>query len=426
MPVKSDAGKPEAEAGADRTVRQGAFFTDGRSACLSVQRLWAAAIKLRAAIAIWRLPHSSKTHLLIDFSAPCKAKQLDIQDGPAGFAVSPFTNPDGRKTLLLRPQFHITFQQDGSNIISVNEAPATFWNEIERCTNQPQTNLETYPGTQPDAKPGTDKAHFLHLVNEALKRIACNELEKVVIARTLQVPLARELDLLDLLRRLGDRQPNALVTLIALPGLGSWMGASPELLAGIDRGGKFRTISLAGTRAYPMDAPLSEAVWNQKEIEEQAMVSRFIVAQFKSLRPHEFWETGPRSARAGSVIHLKTEYCVDMQAVCQPALSNAMLRLLHPTSAICGMPKEAARDFILSHEGFDRGLYGGFLGPVNMDRETQLYVNLRCMQLSPSQLTLYAGAGITRDSVAENEWRETDLKCQTLRDVVADHDASST
>ncbi|MCF6354699.1 MAG: chorismate-binding protein [Candidatus Polarisedimenticolaceae bacterium] len=417
MSIKSDTGKSEA----DHAVKPGVFFADGRSSHLSMQTLWAAAIELGAAIAIWRLPHSSKTHLLIDFSAPCKAKQPDIQDGTAGFAVSPFINPDGCKTLLLRPQFHITFQQDGSNIISANEAPATFWNEIERETNQPQTNLETYPATQPDAKPGTDKAHFLNVVNEALKRIAYNEFEKVVIARTLQVPLTGGLDLLGLLRCLGNQQPDALVTLIALPGLGSWMGASPELLAGIDQGGNFRTISLAGTRAYPMDAPLSEAVWNQKEIEEQAMVSRFIVAQFKSLHLHEFRETGPRSVRAGAVIHLKTEYQVDMQAAHQPGLGNAILRRLHPTSAICGMPKETARDFILSHEGFDRGLYGGFLGPVNMDGETQLYVNLRCMQLSSSQLTLYAGAGITRDSVAENEWRETDLKCQTLQNTMVAH-----
>jgi len=312
-------------------VKPGAFFADGRSAHLSIRTLWAAAIELEAAIAIWRLPHSSNFHLLIDFSTPCEAEPLDIQDGTAGFVVSPFIDPGSRQTLLLRPQFHITFQQDGSNIISANEAPAAFWDALGRCTNQPQTNLKTYPGKQPDVKPGTDKAHFLNVVNEALKRIAHNELEKVIIARTLQVPLAGKSDLLGLLQHLDNQQPDALVSLIALPGLGSWMGASPELLAGIDREGQFRTISLAGTRAYPMDAPLSEAVWNQKEIEEQAMVSRFIVAQFKSLRLHKFWESGPRSVRAGSVIHLKTEYHVDMQAVHQPALGNAMLRLLHPT-----------------------------------------------------------------------------------------------
>jgi len=414
LSVKSDSGKPAAE------MNRIAFFADGRSARQSMQILWATAIELRAAVAIWRLPHSGDFHLLIDFSSPRREGSLDIQNGAEGFAVSPFTNPDGRKTLLLRPQFHITFQGDAAHILSADELPPTFWEVLKRQTNQPHTQLDGDPGKQPDTNPGANKSHFLDVVNRALKLIAHNKLDKVVIARTLQLPLTGKLDLLSLLRRLGDRQQDALVSLISIPGLGTWMGASPELLAGINRAGRFCTVALAGTRACPMTTPLSETVWNRKEIEEQAMVRRFIVAQFNSLRLPEFRETGPCSVRAGSVIHIKTEYQVDMQAVHHPDLGNLMLRLLHPTSAICGIPKQAARNFILSHEGFDRGLYGGFLGPVNMGGETQIYVNLRCMQISPSQLTFYAGAGITRDSVAENEWRETDLKCETLRSLVAD------
>ncbi len=401
------------------TARQGAFFADGCSARQSMQILWAAAIELRAAIAIWRLPHSGDFHLLIDFSSPRKEGLLDIQNGAEGFAVSPFINPDGRKTLLLRPQFHIIFQEDAANILSADEAPSTFWERLKSGTNQVRTALESAPGKQPDTNPGTSKSHFIDVVNRALKLITHNELDKVVIARTLQLPLTGKPDLPALLQRLGNRQPNALVSLVSIPGLGSWMGASPELLVGLDKEGRFRTVALAGTRAYSMSAPLSEIAWNRKEREEQAMVSRFIVAQFNALQLREFRETEPCSVRAGSVIHLKTEYQVDMQAAHRPDLGNLMLRLLHPTSAICGIPRQAARDFILSHEGFDRGLYGGFLGPVNMEGETQLYVNLRCMQISPSQLTFYAGAGITRDSVAEDEWRETDLKCETLRSLVA-------
>ncbi len=401
------------------TARQGAFFADGCSARQSMQILWAAAIELRAAIAIWRLPHSGDFHLLIDFSSPRKEGLLDIQNGAEGFAVSPFINPDGRKTLLLRPQFHIIFQEDAANILSADEAPSTFWESLKSGTNQVRTALESTPGKQPDTNPGTSKSHFIDVVNRALKLITHNELDKVVIARALQLPLTGKPDLPALLQRLGNRQPNALVSLVSIPGLGSWMGASPELLVGLDKEGRFRTVALAGTRAYSMSTPLSETAWNRKEREEQAMVSRFIVAQFNALHLREFRETEPCSVRAGSVIHLKTEYQVDMQAAHRPDLGNLMLRLLHPTSAICGIPKQAARDFILSHEGFDRGLYGGFLGPVNMEGETQLYVNLRCMQISPSQLTFYAGAGITRDSVAEDEWRETDLKCETLRSLVA-------
>lgn len=384
----------------------------------SIQALWAAAIEFGACIAIWRLPRSGELHLLIDFSSDCQQSQLDIQAGASGFAISPFVNPRGKKTLLLRPQFHIVFQADETHILSADETPPAFWETHEK--HQHPDKFTLHHGTQPDTKCSSDKSHFLGLVNKALQMIGRDKLDKVVAARTLKLPLSENFNLASLLRRLGNKQADAFISLVSIPSLGTWMGASPELLVEINRNRKFRTVSLAGTQAYPADAPLSEAVWKQKEIEEQAMVSRFIVAQFKSIRLREFQETGPRSVRAGSLIHLKTEYHVDINAVPYPDLGDVMLRLLHPTSAICGMPRQAARDFISSHEDLERGLYGGFLGPVNMNGETQLYVNLRCMQLSRSQSVLYAGAGITHDSVAENEWRETSLKCRTLRDVLKD------
>ena len=107
-----------------------------------------------------------------------------------------------------------------------------------------------------------------------------------------------------------------------------------------------------------------------------------------------------------------------MEATNFPLLGSVMLDLLHPTSAVCGMPKEFAKEFIRSHEKFDREFFSGYLGPVNLDEETHLFVNLRCMQLNHSNATLYAGAGVTEDSIPHNEWVETQLKCDTLIDVL--------
>ena len=95
-----------------------------------------------------------------------------------------------------------------------------------------------------------------------------------------------------------------------------------------------------------------------------------------------------------------------------------MKNLLHPTSAVCGMPKLSALQFIEQNEHLNRGLYSGYLGPVNMGGISKLYVNLRCMQLFDQSAKLYAGAGITFDSIPEREWDETTLKCHTLLDVM--------
>ena len=61
---------------------------------------------------------------------------------------------------------------------------------------------------------------------------------------------------------------------------------------------------------------------------------------------------------------------------------------------------------------------GGFLGPVHIQGESSLYVNLRCMQLGENAAHLYVGAGITADSQPQAEWRETELKAETMLAVL--------
>jgi isochorismate synthase len=95
-----------------------------------------------------------------------------------------------------------------------------------------------------------------------------------------------------------------------------------------------------------------------------------------------------------------------------------MLKLLHPTSAVCGMPLESAREFLRANEGYDRQFYTGYLGPVNVKGESHLFVNLRCMQLFSKKAILYAGAGVTIDSDAEKEWEETEMKLDTLLSAI--------
>jgi isochorismate synthase len=121
---------------------------------------------------------------------------------------------------------------------------------------------------------------------------------------------------------------------------------------------------------------------------------------------------------AGNVMHLKTDYEVDMKEVNFPQLGSVMLKLLHPTSAVCGMPLEAAMNFLETNEGYDREFYSGFLGPVNYQSESSIFVNLRCMQLLEDKVRLYAGAGVTADSIPEKEWEETEMKMRGMLSLI--------
>ena len=230
-------------------------------------------------------------------------------------------------------------------------------------------------------------------------------------------PLLPGFDPLVTFAELSRRYERAFVSLVSVPGVGTWLGASPEVLAEVTADGHFRTMALAGTQPLVPGALPQAAIWRQKEIEEQALVARYIVSCFKQLRLREYHETGPRTVAAGQLLHLRTDFAVDLRHVPAPAsLGTDMLRLLHPTSAVGGMPKVAALEFLRRHEGYDRAYYSGFLGPVNVAEPgvSRLFVNLRCLQVRASQAILYAGTGLTADSDPTREWQETELKLQTV------------
>jgi isochorismate synthase len=262
---------------------------------------------------------------------------------------------------------------------------------------------------------------FHTLVAQSTAAIERGLFEKVVASRMKVVDLPETFDVALFFIRLTNLYPHALVSLVSSPSTGSWMGATPELLVSTDREMRFKTVALAGTKPLLAGTDIRNVAWTQKDIEEQALVSRYIINCFKKIRLREYEEHGPRTAAAGNVLHLKTEYEVDMQATNFPQLGSTMLRMLHPTSAVCGMPLAPAIDFLQKEEGYNRRFYAGFLGPVNVSGENHMYVNLRCMQLLPQQqASLYAGAGITRDSIPAKEWEETEFKMNTLLQAITE------
>ena len=374
---------------------------------MSLQSLWSSAMALEGSVAVWRCPREDKIHFLADLSESPSKGRIDLQNTEPGFLVSPFMNPEGNETIFLNADVYGVRMSDGT------------WNmdHGEDAFRQDQCSINYHLNTRPDTEISGEKDHFIKMVEDGITAIEEGEFDKVVSARTYDEPLLENFDIIEQFNRMEKAYPDAFVSLVSIPGHGTWLGASPELLIEVSVE-HFRTVSVAGTQPFPLDKDVSEAAWNQKEIEEQAMVSRYIIEQFKTIRLREFKESGPRSVRAGNMIHLKTEYNVNLKEVNFPELGTVMLHLLHPTSAVCGMPKFSALRFIAANEHLNREFYSGYLGPVNIDGNNRLYVNLRCMQILRTRAVLYAGAGITHDSVPEKEWEETALKCRTLLDVM--------
>ncbi|QNF35876.1 chorismate-binding protein [Adhaeribacter swui] len=263
----------------------------------------------------------------------------------------------------------------------------------------------------------TSEDSFKNLVQESVAAIEAGQIEKVVLSRVRATDLVAGFDLMDTYLRLQEVYSNAFVSLISIPETGTWMGASPEILVQVSKERIFKTVALAGTQALTADCNPAKASWQQKEIEEQSLVKRYILNCFKRIHLRDYTETGPRTVVAGNLMHLRTDFSVDMKKEEFPKLGTQLLELLHPTSAVCGMPKETATQFILEKEGYDRAYFSGFLGPVHIDGESNIYVNLRCSQILEQVALTYAGAGITAESEPEKEWLETRMKMDTIRQV---------
>jgi isochorismate synthase len=324
--------------------------------------------------ALFRLPHESAVYAVMQDSR--ELKDVAHWDAP-GFVFAPY-DAQAHPTVCLTPD------------------------RFYRCNHIPDALTLEQPELpkHPDQK----EAH-LRLVSKGLEAIQNGRLQKVVLARSIDVlsPLSGFAVFENLLRGYAG----AFCYLFFHPATGLWAGASPELLLS-HQGATAHTMSLAGT--LPATGP-NPPHWSPKEIWEQQVVTDYICSR---LREQDLMPVAGIAAgvRAGTLWHLKTPISVQVTAKRRAAL----IRALHPTPAVCGFPLGAAKAFIAAAEKLDRKYYSGFLGPLGLiaTEKLELFVNLRCAALHETRATVYVGGGITFGSLPELEWEETQQKTGTM------------
>jgi isochorismate synthase len=401
----------------DKPVVNAANLDHGQS----LAAFFAAAVAARLAVALWRQPGHADSQAAVDLGGPTQPTAIDFQSADPAFVFSPFFSEEGKQPLRIRADVLLR----GDDLCARQQ----LWNgqrqryETFLATYQaalagrPQAAQGWHAPAQPRAPHSSDYVEYCRLVDSAIDFIVASGIKKVVVSRTATAPLPADFDPVATFQALCQRYPAAFVSLVAIPDVGTWIGASPELLVSTDSRA-LHTMALAGTQAYLAGQPLTAVRWSPKEIEEQALVSDYIRDFFSRASAGVVHETGPRTVAAGNVVHLRTDFCVELPRRELMTLANRVLHELHPTSAVCGMPKDKALAFILQQEGYDRSFYSGYLGPVHVDGQSHLYVNLRCMQLGQDAAYLYVGGGVTADSRPDAEWRETELKAGTLLAVL--------
>lgn len=262
----------------------------------------------------------------------------------------------------------------------------------------------TVPNDRRVNKPfAISKEGYLEQGAQFLNKLKKNELGKAVFSRVKVVSIdagTKEF----LFDALCHAYPNAFVYELQSQEFGHWIGATPErLLEG--QKGNFRTVSLASTKKTEDNTP-----WGEKEIEEQGLVTSFIKRELEDLSiPYTLEER--TELVAGPVKHLQTKFTsIEGEDAYQ------LIRRLHPTPAVSGLPRKDAISLIRKIEKHDRSLYTGFIGEINDN--VNVYVNLRCLQIIEDEAYLYLGGGYTKDSNVGAEWEETENKAKTLIKVM--------
>ena len=349
--------------------------------------------------ASYRLPLNREIITVVQHhSMPERLKSLNDLHEKTGFVVSPFTESPAHETFFLQPDC-VFFSNNIAEIYIDKLAANDRFIEIEKNKNTTKT---------------TTSEEFIGNVNKAVLAIKATEFQKVVLSKARVEQLPDDFQPEQFFLTLCRKYPHAFVYIMQLPEVGCWIGATPEPLLTIENG-TVKTVSLAGTQVAT-ELETEDYRWSSKEIEEQGIVTNFIEQTLRSLHIADITKLGPENYRAANLIHLKTAFEFP-QAHIQNRFSD-LLKALHPTPSVGGLPKNEARNFILANEQHDRGYYTGFFGPVNINEKSAVYVNLRCLQLFDNNFVLYSGAGITSSSVAEKEWEETDNKMLTLMNVM--------
>lgn len=372
-------------------TREGRVMTD---TSIKVYKL---CIEKNLTFVTFRLPRQTGITTYVQ-SSPVVHEWISIHDisDKQGFIMAPFDTRNGKKYIMVNPDIVI----DGEATEEV----------IEQVKNLPGNDAPGWNGKDPFV---IGKEQYLSQVKEIRKQISRGYFQKAVLSRIdvlkgNYIPIA-----LNIFYEACRRHPNAFVYIFKSDDH-FWLGASPEPLLRLKEGNG-STVSLAGTRPYSSENLLLNN-WTIKEVLEQEYVTRYIHDILRVFQVKDYRVTSPYVKKAGDLVHLRSDFTFKYSSK-QDSIWE-LVDSLHPTPAVAGQPKDEAISFIKSLESHDREYYTGFLGPVQSSEGFDLFVNLRCMKITPEYLSLYIGGGITLESDPEEEWDETRLKAKSLLQII--------
>ena len=349
-----------------------------------------------SAYAIYRLPHEDCATLVQQTEGePAEFLSCTELNGRHGFVVAPFEVTAQQPILLIRPDCveSLEVRGEGQEVRDMSAAEYSLTSHHSPLTTSYSIDFANY-----------------HAQLEA------GIFRKIVLARCAEEASDEAIDPMELFRRACELYPRMFISLVSTSKSGVWLIATPEILLE-GKAHDWHTVALAGTMKLEGDSLMGEGekvTWATKDIQEQRIVTTYIAECLEQFTG-DFREEGPRTVRAANLVHLRSDFSFTLP---DGQHLGDLLHALHPTPAVCGLPKRDTFNFIIHNEHTPRRYYSGFMGMLDPDGGTHLYVSLRCMNIEGGHYHLYAGGGLLIDSTVSQEWLETEAKLETMRRVI--------
>ncbi len=350
---------------------------------------------------LYRLPFQEKCHLVAQKSQEIEyLKDISSLNNKKGFIIAPFFLSKSHPLILIHP-----------------DIVACSWEEIDSKLSKIdflEDDLLSSPYDLEDVpliSEKEEKQQYTKAFSKFFHQVKQKELQKIVLSRSHTISLRGNLSPIKAFLNACNNYPRMFIYLFHTPFSGTWIGSTPEILLS-GKGDTWQTIALAGT--MPLEDENSIKKWSLKNQKEQELVVDYLRKITENFG-RNITEKGPYTARAGHLLHLRTD--INFKIDKTDKLGD-LLSFLHPSPAVCGIPKDKALNFIIENEGYNRAYYSGFIGWIDPQGQTNIFVNLRSMKIRDKKATLYAGGGIISASSLEEEWQETFDKMQTMQRII--------
>lgn len=347
--------------------------------------------------ALYKLPKEGSINLIMQKSATTEiVSRISELSSRKGFVIAPYNITPNNPLLVIKPDI----------VLKGNNAIFSYLNGLHLSTEK---SVNVAYSTETNDSSLFDR--YQKVYENFHTKLESKECLKLVLSRTFDIETGGEFSAGASFAKACKKYPDSFVFLCHTPLSGTWLGCSPErLISG--QNNRWTTDALAGTQKAESND--ESPFWDEKNKLEQQIVVDYMQQQLRKVGIKSI-HSNAETVRAGNLLHIRSEFSFQTD---NPLQIGNILDSLHPSPAVNGFPKEEAFRFILDNEGYDRSYYSGFIGNLDTDNKTDLYVNLRCMQIFDNKLRLYAGGGILPSSDLFSEWKETENKLQTITSII--------